>query len=302
MVPLEEKPVVSVIIVSFNTADITLNCLRAVFQQDLSVPFEVIVVDNGSVDNSVERIRNEFPDVQVIALSENIGFGPANNLGLQQSRGRYVLFLNSDTVVEPSSLRTCLEYLEQHHRVGMVGCKLVLPDGRLDHGCRRGLPTPGRALLYFSRLGALFPRSRWLNGYTLSFMDPDQVASVDCISGAFMFVRREVLEQVGGFDPDYFFYGEDIDLCFRVRQAGWEIHYLPTARTLHLRGASTGTSNWKVRSLFFETMWIFYQKHLRRRYNPLVTTAVRMATWVGVAYARVMERLANGFPRLRIKS
>lgn len=289
MVQLGQAPVISVIIVSFNTAAITLNCLRAVFEQDVHVPFEVIVVDNGSQDDSVRRIREDFPAAAVLPLSENVGFGRANNLGLAHSRGRYVLFLNSDTVPGHECFRICLEYLEQQPQVGMVGCKVLLPDGRFDYACRRGFPTPGNALAYFSGLGALFPRSRWLNGYSLSYLDPDQKAAVDCISGAFIFARRDVLEQVNGFDPDYFFYAEDIDLCFRVREAGWEVHYLPHAYMLHLRGASTPADE-RAREWYFESMWSYYKKHLRVRYHPLVTALVRLGIWASLTWVRLSSR------------
>ena len=274
---------VSVIIVSYNTRDILLGCLRSVYASKCVDGLGVFVIDNSSTDTSVEAVHAAFPQCRVIANDENLGFSKANNLGLECAQGRYVLLLNPDTVVEPDVLQKMTEYMDKHPDVGMVSCKLVTGDGSLDLACRRSFPSLWDGFCRASGLSALFPRSRLFSRYNLTYLDEDETYEVDAVNGAFAFVRREAVEQVGPLDEDYFMYIEDLDWCYRFRKAGWKIAYHPAATTVHLKGQSGNPrSPIMIRELFKSTE-IFYRKHyfphMRAFGTVLMLASLRLWKW-----------------------
>src|SRR3989344_2651866 len=201
----------SIIIVSYNTSDFLKECLESIKKNTEGVNYEIIVVDNASSDNSLQVLRAKFPDVLVIKKQENIGFSKANNLGIEKSKGRNVLFLNTDTVVYKDSLLGMVKFMDEHKEAGAATCKLVMPDGRLDDASHRGFPNPWNSLSYFFGLSKLFPKSRLFSGYSLGFMDFSNIHEIDACAGAFMMVRQQAGEKIGWWDEDYFFYGEDLE-------------------------------------------------------------------------------------------
>jgi GT2 family glycosyltransferase len=252
---------ISVIIVSYNTKEILLNCLRSLHSQGGNVDLEVFVVDNVSTDGTVAAVRAEFPQYRVIANETNVGFSGANNQAIRMCSGRYILLLNPDTVLEPDVLTKMVEFMEEQHDVGMVSCKLVTRDGGLDLACRRTFPSLWDGLCRASGLSQWFPKSRLLARYNLTYLDEDQTCEVDAVNGAFMFARREAVEEVGLLDEDYFMYVEDLDWCYRFGKSGWKVVYHPAATTVHLKGQSGNPrSSAMIRELFRSTK-LFYRKN-----------------------------------------
>jgi GT2 family glycosyltransferase len=225
----------------------------------------------------------------------------------QQPRPRagYLLLLNPDTVVPPHVLCRAVAALEQRPDVGMLGCKLVQPDGSLDKACKRGFPTPMTSLSYFLGLSRLFPRSRRFSQYVAGHVDADQTAPVDAVNGAFMLTKRAAVETVGLLDERYWLYMEDLDWCYRFWQRGWKVLYWPEVEVVHVKGGSSGhPRRWRANYAFHRGMWIFYRTHYAPVRSPLVTGAVWLGVWVklaasataGAVRSRVATARATGNP------
>lgn len=287
----------SIIIVSFNTAELTVECLQSVYEHVQELSFEVIVVDNKSKDESLEAMEafkktlgKRSESLLIIANNENSGFSRANNIGIKKSSGKYVLFLNSDTVVPEKTIEYMVRFMDEHERAGAATCFVRMANGKLDDAAHRGFPTPWNALCHFSGLSKLFPRSMFFNGYHMAWRDLRKTHEIDALAGAFMIVRRGAGEQVKWWDEDYFFYGEDIDFCYMLKEKGWKIYFVPEVEILHLKGASSGirkesqnttrasleTKRW-VTNQRFDAMKTFYQKHYQGKYPGFLTAFVMMA-------------------------
>lgn len=275
---LMKKPKVdlSIVILSFNTRDLLRTCLSTVFACRLdNYTIEVIACDNGSQDGSLAMIKKEFPQVILIDNKTNLGFAAGNNLGIKKAKGRYILLLNSDTEVSSSALAQMLAFMDKNPRVGVATGKLVLGNGFLDPSCHRGFPTPWAALTYFLGLERLFPRSRLFGEYHQGYKDLNQVHEVDVISGAFFLVRREVINKAGMLDEDYYFYGEDMDWCYRIKRAGWKIIFNPAVAVLHRKkqsGRAHADRVTRVRTelFFFQCNKLFYQKNYHDKYPAII--------------------------------
>jgi len=228
---------VSIIIVNWNTKELLQNCLTSVYEQAGIVNYEVIVVDNASIDGSVESIRTKFPQVKLIENSANRGFAVANNQGMAVARGRYVLLLNSDTVVLNGIAKT-IAFADAHPRVAVVGCKVLNPNGTLQRTCFM-FPSILNLLLEASYLYKLFPNSKFFGREEMTWWDRSDTREVDVVTGCFMLVRREAIEQVGMMDEQFFMYGEEADWCYRFKKAGWKIVFAPVGHIIHLGGASS---------------------------------------------------------------
>jgi GT2 family glycosyltransferase len=239
---------------------------------------EVFVVDNGSGDGSAAMVRAEFPNVTLLENSENLGFARANNRALQLVTGRHVMLLNPDTEVSAGSLERLAEALETMPSAVAVGPKIVRPDGRLDLACRRSFPSPGVALARLLGLSRAFPRSRRLARYNRTYEDPDQPGEIDAGTAAAMLFRRDAVEAVGFFDEDYFMYGEDLDLCYRLRAQGGRIYYIPSAVVLHYKGESSRQQPKAMLREFHRAMWLFYRKHYASGWRAALAPAV----WLGI--------------------
>jgi len=262
-----------IVVVSYCTCELLRDCLHSVYASRGPLSFQVCVVDNASSDGSADMVAAEFPQATLIANEENVGYPAANNQGLrafgfQQAPSsdrrteapRFALLLNSDTTIPPNALMTMLEFMEGHDEAGVVGPKLVRPDGSLDLACRRSFPTPEVSFYRMTGLSRLFPRSPRFGRYNLTYLDPDELAEVDSVVGAFMWVRKEAIEDVGLMDDTFFMYGEDLDWAYRIKNAGWKIYYNPAVTVLHVKKASTRL-NPRAQVEFYRAMETFYRKH-----------------------------------------
>ncbi|MBQ2897679.1 MAG: glycosyltransferase family 2 protein [Clostridia bacterium] len=245
----------SVIIVNYNTKELLKKCVESVISTFSEA--EIIVVDNASSDKSRELIKTL--DVKYVLLEQNLGFSKANNIGLKEATGDAVLFLNPDTIVKENTLKRCLEFLQSHPDAGAVGCRVVLPDGKMDKACKRKFPTPFNSFCTLFKIAKIFPRL----GYNLSYLDDDGVYEVDCLVGAFMMCSVSAIKKTGGFDENFFMYGEDIDLCLRIKKAGFKIWYLGDHEIIHVKGAA-GKRSKKAKEAFYDSMSIYYKKHFKK--------------------------------------
>ncbi|CAN5635883.1 glycosyltransferase family 2 protein [soil metagenome] len=288
-------PDVTVVIVHHATPAELRECLRRVAATPASVAREIIVVDNATRDFDEAALHDIDPDIQVIRNPTNVGFAAAANAGLRVARGRYLLLLNPDAFVEPDTLSLMVEYMDARPEVGCATPRLVRLDGRLDLACRRSFPTPRRALFRLTLVSKLFPRSRKLAQYNLTYLDEHQEAEIDAPCGAFMLVRAEVLEQVGPLDERYFMYGEDLDWAYRIKQAGWKVMYAPVTTVVHIKRASSRQYPIRMTRAFHDSMRIFYREHYHDRYprwlSFLVYRAIDLREALQVTLIRARSRL-----------
>jgi GT2 family glycosyltransferase len=276
----------SIIIVNYNTRDLLRDCLHSIYSSQGGFHYEVIVVDNCSPDDSVEMVQQEFPQAKLIASEINRGYAYANNLGFRQARGHYLLLLNPDTVLPPAALQGMLDFMEEHPDAGVAGPKLVLADGSLDLASRRSFPTLDVAFYRLVGLSKRYPNSPRYNRYNLGYLDPNQVAEVDSVVGAFMCIRREALDQAGLFDERFFMYAEDIDLCYRIKvDHGWKVYYNPAVVVTHYKAQSTRKRFARMTIEFYRAMWLFHKKHFARRTFFLINwvTALGLIGLCGLA-------------------
>ena len=229
---------VSVIVVNWNTQEVTCNCLRSIYEQPSRLACEVVVIDNASSDRSVEAIRQEFPQVRLIENKENRGFAAANNQGMALARGRYVLLLNSDTIVLDSALDKVIDFADEHADAAVVGCRVLNPDKTLQRTCFM-FPSLLNMFLAASYLYRLFPRNKFFGRERMTWWDRDDVREVDVVTGCFMLVRKGAIDQVGYMDDRFFMYGEETDWCYRFKRAGWKVLFAPVAEIIHLGGQSS---------------------------------------------------------------
>jgi hypothetical protein len=228
------SPDISICVVNWNTVDLLRDCLESVFGRDCGVSLEVIVVDNGSTDGSVAMVRDEFPQAVLISNGENLGFARANNQAISRAQGRYVLLLNSDTVVLPGALDAMAEFLDRCSKAGVVGCKLLNPDGSLQRSCWRGFPSLQMAVVDAFYLWRLAPGLSWVRASEISEEELQSTLEVDHLLGACVMVRSEVIAQVGGMDEHLFLFVEETEWCYRIKKAGWGIYFLPMAQIIHV--------------------------------------------------------------------
>lgn len=290
----------SVIIVNYNVRHFLEQCLRSVQRAAAHIETEIIVVDNNSVDGSVQMLKENFGDsIILIENKENTGFSKANNQGIRIARGRHVLLLNPDTVVEESAFEKCFAFMEAHPEAGALGVRMINGEGVFLPESKRGLPTPAVSFYKIFGLSRLFPRSKTFGQYHLSYLDPQQNHPVDILSGAFMWIRKAVLDKTGGFDEAFFMYGEDVDLSWRIRQAGYQNYYFADAQIIHYKGESTKKGSLNYVRVFYQAMIIFAQKHFGGPQQELFIAVIRMAVWFRAGLA-VLSRLARriGFPLL----
>lgn len=270
----------SVVILNYNTLELTRLCLTTLLNSELDpYTMEVIVCDNASTDGSMDMVAREFPQVVRINNGKNLGFAAGNNPGIRKAKGRFILLLNTDTEMPKNTLRTMISFMDKTPDAGASTCKLLLPDGSMDPACHRGFPTPWAAITYLLKLEKLFPKTKLFGQYHQGYKDMNVIHEVDCIVGAFFLVRREVVDDVGLLDEDYFMYGEDIDWAYRMRQHGWKILYNPTVTMLHKKKQSGRSNTQKNRRItteiyFHKYNWLFYTKNYAKKYGPALTFLV----------------------------
>lgn len=258
---------ISVIIVNYNTKELLKECVESV--KNTYREAEIIVVDNASTDKSDEVIKSL--GIKYVLLKENLGFSKANNIGLREATFDTVLFLNPDTIVKENTLKRCFDFLEENEDTGAVGCKVLLKNGGLDKACKRKFPTPFNSFCTLSKISKIFPRL----GYNLTYLDDNGVYEVDSLVGAFMMCSKKAIEITKGFDEDFFMYGEDIDLCLRIKKAGLKIWYLGDCEIIHVKGA-VGKRSKKAKEAFYDSMSIYYKKHFKKGiFTALVEIGVK---------------------------
>jgi GT2 family glycosyltransferase len=286
-------PDVSICMVSLNCWGVLKNCLDSVRSSVLPFSYEVIIVDNASSDNTASDIKAyDFPRLRLLQNDRNVGFTKATNQAIKLSSGRYILWLNTDTVLKPGALHKLCLYLEENSKVGIVGPKVLNPDGTFQPQCRRGLPTPWASLAHLLRLDRLWPRHTGFGQYLLSYLPVDQACQVAAVSGCCLMARRQVWNDIGPLDEDYFGFGEDLDWCARAKRAGWEVWYYPGSCVIHLKGqggvhAKPYHKVWGIH----QAMRIFYFKNLKANYPWVVTGLVYGAIWISFVLSGTMVLL-----------
>ena len=259
------KTKLSIIILSYNVKERLLDCLASIPKHP---DWEIIIPDNGSTDGTLEAVPQAF------STGGNLGFAAGNNVGIKKSTGEYVLLLNPDTIVYPKTIETVLKYMQNHPEVGAATCRVELPNGSLDYSCHRGFPTPWGTLLHFVGL-------KKLSSYTSPNI-PAVVHQIDSLTGAFALIRRQAGDQVNWLDEDYHFNGEDLDFCYKLKEKGWKVIYLPQVKITHFKGSSAKATPasrrlWAQNST--TVMALFYKKHLAQKYPFFINWVVFMGIW-----------------------
>lgn len=293
---------ISVIIVSYNTEEVLINCLKSLKVALKDFTSEVFVVDNNSVDETVATVKKDFPWVKLVANRENVGFSRANNQALKVAKGKYVLILNPDTRVMPDTLKKMIGFMENHSDSAIATCKIELPTGELDRDCRRHFPTPWISFTHFSGLSKIFKGSKVFDRYYMGYISDSKEHEVDSCVGAFMMISKYALDKIGFFDKDFFFYGEDLDLCWRARHAGYKVIYTPITKILHYKGVASGmkpasrhlskasrVSKRLALAQSVRAMELFYKKHYLDKYpffiNGMVLFSLKILKIIRVARA-----------------
>ncbi len=288
----------SVVIVNYNVEYFLEQCLSSVYKAMQGIKGEVIVIDNNSVDGSCAMVRKKFPEVVLIANTDNKGFSRANNQGIKISKGQYVLILNPDTVVEDDTFAKTLNFMDKTPDAGALGVKMLDGSGKFLPESKRGLPTPSAAFYKMSGISALFPGSKRFSKYHLGYLDHDKINKVEILAGAFMLLRKSVLDEIGLLDEDFFMYGEDIDLSYRVIKAGYYNYYFPETRIIHYKGESTKKSSVNYVLVFYNAMVIFARKHFTdnnaRAFAGLIKVAVYFRAMLAII-SRLFGRLSLPF-------
>lgn len=269
-------PELTIVILTYNVAELLLDCIASIYKsKPTKTNWQIIVVDNASSDDTLYLVRKNFPQVEVIRSNKNLGFSAGNNMAIPKIKADYVLFLNPDTIIKGKAISETLNFLKSIPKAAAATCKVLLPDGQLDYSCHRGFPTPWNSFCYFTGLSRLFPSTKIFSGYTSTYMNLNRTHKVDCISGTFFLVKREAAEQVGWWDTDYFWNGEDIEFCFNLRKLGWDIYFYSKAHIIHYKGSSSGlkktgrskvskSTRIKAAKSGIMAMRIFYSKHFMK--------------------------------------
>ncbi len=280
----------SVIIVNYNVRYFLEQALLSVREAVKGLEAEVFVVDNNSVDDSVRMVEEKFPEVQLIANKDNTGFAVANNQAIRLSQGEYVLLLNPDTVVEEDTFHKCIRFMDNHPEAGGLGVKMIDGSGKFLPESKRGFPSPWVSFSKAFGLAKIFPKSKFFNHYHLGYLSNDKIHEVDVLAGAFMMLRKSVLDEVGLLDEAFFMYGEDIDLSYRIVKGGYKNYYFPETTIIHYKGESTKKGSLNYVKTFYKAMIIFAKKHFKGEKAVFLIAMLRFAI-----YLRAFMTLANNF-------
>ncbi|MBD99376.1 MAG: glycosyltransferase [Verrucomicrobia bacterium] len=284
----------SIIIVNYNVQFFLENCLNSVYRSKGVDSLEVIVVDNNSVDDSCKMIRKHFPEVKLIENKANVGFSKANNQAIKVAHGEFILLLNPDTVVEESTFEECLKFFRKTADAGGVGVRMIDGKGVFLPESKRGLPTPPVAFYKIFGLSALFPKSKTYGKYHLGYLNQNETHQIDILSGAFMMIRKSVLDEIGDLDEHFFMYGEDIDLSYRIAKAGYRNYYLANTSIIHYKGESTKKSSINYVVVFYKAMVIFARKHFSQKNARLFSILINFAIYIR-AFLAILSRTINSF-------
>ena len=282
----------SVIIVNYNVKNLLRDCLLSVQKAAHSIDTEIIVVDNASSDGSVQMLQSEFKDLKLITNIQNLGFSKASNQGIAQAQGKYILLLNPDTLVYKNTFEDCLNFSTQTNNCGGIGVQMLDANNQFLKESKRSFPTPLSSLYRLSFLNKLFPNSVLFNGYYLDHLNKDKNHQVEVLAGAFIWLKKSIIDEVGGLDEAYFMYGEDIDFSYRIQNAGYRNYYLGTVPILHYKGKSTDKYSFKYIERFYSAMKIFSKKYYPRTY-PLYH--------LGIQLVMILHSMHQFFRRLFVK-
>jgi GT2 family glycosyltransferase len=295
-------PDISICIVNLNAKDYLKNCLESIPKAANNLTWEIILVDNGSTDGSVSMIGEEFPHAVLIPNSENLGYTRPMNQALQNAKGRYLIQLNPDTIPKANAFLHLFNFMESNPSAGICTPKVLNRDGSIQYQCRRSAARPWDTITYFSGLSRLFPKSPFFAKYLMTYLPDDEIAEVEAVSGSCMFIRREVINQIGYLDEQFFAYQEDADFCFRARKAGWKIFYVPSAEIIHF-GGQGGSKAQPYRAIYewHRSYYLYYRKHLARDYlfliNWLMYLAMGVKLTVSLMRAFVSSNKIVGTPK-----
>jgi GT2 family glycosyltransferase len=284
---------ISIIIVNYNVEFFLEQCLNSVRKALTNFNGQVIVVDNNSVDGSVEMVKSKFPEFQLIANKDNKGFSKANNQGILLSDAEYILLLNPDTVIEEDTINKVCEFMDTHEDTGGLGVRMLDGKGKFLPESKRGLPTPAVAFYKIFGLSKLFPKSKRFGQYHLGHLSEFETNEIQILSGAFMLMRTEALEKVGLLDETFFMYGEDIDLSYRIIKGGYKNFYFPETRIIHYKGESTKKSSVNYVFVFYKAMVIFAQKHFSQKNAKLFSFLINCAIYFRAGIA-ILSRIIKG--------
>jgi O-antigen biosynthesis protein len=282
----------SIVIVNYNVKYFLEQCLHSVQSACKEIDAEIFVVDNDSVDGSVRMVKNKFPEVHLLENKENKGFSAANNQAIRRSKGEYVLLLNPDTIVEDDTLRKVVDFMDLHPDAGGLGVKMLDGKGKFLPESKRGLPYPSVAFFKVFGLSSLFPKSRLFGSYHLGYLDKDKTHTVDVLAGAFMLLRKKVLDKIGLLDEKFFMYGEDIDLSYRITKAGYKNYYYPGTRIIHYKGESTKKGSLNYVFVFYNAMIVFARKHFSKENARAFSVMINIAIYFR-AFISIMTRFLN---------
>ena len=276
---MSQRMLLTIIIVNYNTKLFLEQCLHSVYRAAKGLAHEIIIVDNNSTDGSGEYLPTKFTEVKFIFNKKNTGFAKACNQGLHISSGKYILFLNPDTMVPEDCFQYCISFFETHPDAGTVGVRMFDDKGHFLKESKRGFPSPGASFYKLFGIASAFPRSKTFSKYYADHLPENENNPVDVLSGAFMMIRKNVLQQTDGFDESFFMYGEDIDLSYRIQQEGYKNYYLGKITIIHFKGGST-TYNHKYINMFYAAMKLFVQKHYKGKRSPLFIGLLYTGIWV----------------------
>ncbi len=267
----------SIIIVNWNVKELLKKCLKSIFGTLVNLDFEVIVVDNNSSDGSVNMIKKKFPAVKLIINNKNVGFSKANNQAIKKSNSPYTLLLNPDTIIHLDALEILANFLDEHKDVAVVGPKVLNEDGSIQHECARHFPTPLSEFFVLTGLYKKFPKNKWFGYYLMNYWDHNDAREVDCISGSCMMIRKDILDKIGLLDEKFFMYGEDVDLCYRIKQVDYKIWYLPEATITHFAGKSSEKNANYMLYESCKSMEFFFKKNCGKKFTREYRIAVVIA-------------------------
>lgn len=288
----------SIVIVNYNVRSFLEQCLRSIMRSkavDYITDLDVYVVDNASVDDSLQMLYSDFPWVKTIANSQNLGFAKANNIAIAKAQSKYVLLLNPDTILEEDTLRLCLDFMESHPDCGGLGVRMLDANGNFLPESKRGLPSPSVALCKFLGLHKFFPESKKFAYYYMGHLPEDETNQVDILSGAFMMMPKAYLDEIGYLDESYFMYGEDIDLSYRICLGGKKNYYYPDTRIIHYKGESTKKSSLNYVRIFYKAMEIFVNRYFKDGFGGFYANILKFAIWFRASFSFLKRILAKLF-------
>ncbi len=301
---ITDYPDVSIIIVNWNTKDFLRDCLKSIYENTKNLDYEIFVVDNASGDGSAKMVEEEFPKVKSIKNKENVGFAKANNQVIKESKGKYILLLNPDTIVSTHAIKKMVEFMEDHPDVGVLGPKLLNPDSTLQPSCR-SFPTLLTAFFEETLLNRLFPKNRIIGKYKMGYWKHSDIREVDQPMGSALMVRREAVDEVGLLDEQFYMYYEEVDWCYRIKKRGWKICFIPQAQIIHHGGAATNKNKSKSLVETYRSMYKFFRKHYGRLSIVLLKSLVMIGLTLKMFILLVLhltDRKSREDTRLKLKA